>query len=1066
MIACFEISANDSTAQNEQIQIDINAIRTTLGRSGYRTKLVVVLMSDKSILHAPELEDRLSEIRRATTLDPKHGLFFMPPMSSQAEIATFVQTILTTLQPLIIEHYRDLTKHARRKKVRGGPPPSVTLPATGGSQSLSTPGWNVRYETKQGVFAEFRQEMDVAERHYSAAVEELFSAEGIFETTPSWSPRWNEARLLCDALALRVIRCELWNCLTSSAALSWVNYRARMKDLIDRRGMGSLTYSWAAWEARWAETMAQLIRRAKLPVLQPSNNKPAADTSDTALPQIYALPERIPSTSDRLPPFHFLHHPGYWQRLAVENARVRRERALAIPDEDRTPPGQSPASAVAHRAKSYDTYQVPEPHEESPLPDRSGYDHLAEIRRLTYAAVDEFAARGQVRSCERLQLNYASELAGSGRHKEAIEVLVPLWNKSTWRENNWDELFEQILVLTHDCATQAANGEVFLVTAWELLRQCADTTPLAHHTLADYLSMRGFDSEERTVVTLHDGQRLSPVSLSFAFSETDGHVGDSIECQVSLSSCAARDSSPIVPSRIELLLTSGKLISVEHKSGEDQSEEMVKLTDLSETQEGSTVGSLAFHTDLSLKPAQTLAFNFIVAFREARTVRLERATVFVEAKNFVLEHRFTDPDRLRSRSVIVDRGEVVRRRFLTQLDSIAIDILPKPPKLKVLLHGLHKQYYTNEAVSLKVELVNGEAEGVDVTSKVHNPETGKTDMAVRWDGEEASVYEVEVGRLDTSASRELGLLLTAPSEPHVHSIAVEVRYTLASDPDTPLMKTLTLALEVVSPLDAQYSFGPLLHADPWPSYFDLAALSSDTSMGILHKWHLDAQINLLATENLLIRKVALVEHEVIGEARCTIHSETIEEDRWLQADQPLKWDAELVTQKLSLDDRRPTALDLSLEVTWLRDAGSSEITTSLPVPRLTLPSSEPRVLCTASGASSATGGGFVLQYHLENPSLHFLTFALTMEANDDFAFSGPKYRTLSVAPLSRMQIDYRLLVHDLQTVNEVGREGRWIWPSLQVLDSYYQKNLKVHAGGLGVKVDEKRGLGVLVPDTE
>src|ERR1700709_1895599 len=79
LIAFFSISTDDgSTAQNEQIQIDINAIRTALSRSGFKTKFAAVLISDKSILHAPELEDRLSAIRRATTLDLKTGLFFMP----------------------------------------------------------------------------------------------------------------------------------------------------------------------------------------------------------------------------------------------------------------------------------------------------------------------------------------------------------------------------------------------------------------------------------------------------------------------------------------------------------------------------------------------------------------------------------------------------------------------------------------------------------------------------------------------------------------------------------------------------------------------------------------------------------------------------------------------------------------------------------------------------------------------------------------------------------------------------------------------------------------------------
>ena len=37
-----------------------------------------------------------------------------------------------------------------------------------------------------------------------------------------------------------------------------------MRDLIDRRGKGSATYGWAAWESRWAQIMAELVQRAGL----------------------------------------------------------------------------------------------------------------------------------------------------------------------------------------------------------------------------------------------------------------------------------------------------------------------------------------------------------------------------------------------------------------------------------------------------------------------------------------------------------------------------------------------------------------------------------------------------------------------------------------------------------------------------------------------------------------------------------------------------------------------------------------------------------------------------------
>jgi hypothetical protein len=140
-----------------------------------------VLLSDKTILEAPDIEERLANIRRTTGLDPKNSLFFLPPNTSQVELRVFVTSVLSTLQPLCIEYYRDLTKHARRKKSRGTIPPPTTPPTRGTSQTLSYPGWGVRYDFKLGVFAEFRQEMDAAQRHYNVALEALFGP----DTTPS-----------------------------------------------------------------------------------------------------------------------------------------------------------------------------------------------------------------------------------------------------------------------------------------------------------------------------------------------------------------------------------------------------------------------------------------------------------------------------------------------------------------------------------------------------------------------------------------------------------------------------------------------------------------------------------------------------------------------------------------------------------------------------------------------------------------------------------------------------------------------------------------------------------------
>ena len=69
--------------------------------------------------------------------------------------------------------------------------------------------------------------------------------------------------------------------------------------------------------------------------------------------------------------------------------------------------------------------------------------------------------------------------------------------------------------------------------------------------------------------------------------------------------------------------------------------------------------------------------------------------------------------------------------------------------------------------------------------------------------------------------------------------------------------------------------------------------------------------------------------------------------------------------------------------------------------------------------------------------MHYLTFALTMEASEDFAFSGPKARNVSLPPVSREAVGWNILPV---------RRGLWLRPGLTAVDTYFNKKLKVLPG--------------------
>lgn len=474
----FTSDPNLSSLQDNQLKASINQIRSSFSSSSYKTRFVAVFCSEKSVLEA-DVDERLTNIRRATGLDSRNSLFFFSLNLSLVETQAFVESVLAALQPACVEYYRELSKHARRKRNRGSVPPPTASPTSGTSQTLPSQGWNVRYEFKLGVLAEFRQEMDAAGRNYEGAYEGLMGQD-VSETIASWSPRFNEARLLADIIAIRILRCLLWNSQTTSAVHSWENHKARMQDFIDRKGKGSAHYGWEAWEARWYQVMAEVIGMADVPVFSvPEPNKIVATGTPSAI-EIYAAPEKAIPIGERIPPWELLHHEGYWLNQSIKHTFVRRRLAQEVPEEDRTSPGQSTASQVASKSYMYDTYLCPEPHIESALPGHKGFDHSAMILKSCELSLDQFRRRNQGRAVEQLKLQIARQHMRQASWHNAFRTLKALWQDLSWRRAGWWSLVDEVAWALRECACHVGDGGSIVSVDWELLNDSKWTSLCAY----------------------------------------------------------------------------------------------------------------------------------------------------------------------------------------------------------------------------------------------------------------------------------------------------------------------------------------------------------------------------------------------------------------------------------------------------------------------------------------------------------------------------------------------------------------------------------------------------------
>ncbi|KAK3492892.1 Gryzun, putative trafficking through golgi-domain-containing protein [Neurospora hispaniola] len=1152
---------NQSTLSDNHIKSDVNKLRNLLIQSGHKIKLAIVFLSDPSGDHTDYLQDRIEIIRRGCALDPK-SVFLMPPNENHEDLARMAENMLITLYGASMEYYKELGRHSRKKRGRGVAPPPTVPPTTGTSQTLSLAGWNVRYDFKSAVLAEFRLEMENALRSYEQAYENLLSSE-VVELIPSWSPRWNEARLLADVIAIRSIRCLLWGAQNSAAVRRWQFHRERMADLVERLGRGTSNYGWEAWQARWAIVMANLMEKAGIPELDPAEMR------------LYLNPEKN-IMGERLQPWEFLHHTGYWYRLASRHLYARRARARAMPEDDRRPPGSSPASHLASRGFIYDTFMCPEPHEEFPLEHMTykGVDHNGMIIDCLSRALHEFLQRDQARLAAELSLELARELSLRQEWAKVVELLRPIWQNMPFRKERWPALAEEVGWALRAAASKTGGlGDVVTID-WELLDRGFTKRKNWQYDITK--SLQPITPDPKPLVNIADGQIIPPISATFVFRDEEGKAGQTTRAQLCLRSNAHVESAPVPFSRIEVKFNGSiNTLVLRHQVQEEEGSkrqkhgnivlcpvplEDITPSDREPTTEDSAedderVTKLQGTTDLTLSPGHTLVLVMDIPLREQGEVTTLSLTASLETESFDLHQSLKLRD-MPNMTHIWYPTPSTRKRITRPFSPLSLRILPRPPKMEIKSE-IKEQYYTNEAITLDFDIYN--AEDVEAPSKfdallfcdedeasltapsftvevVSEEQQTKEEEEVNKkksstsssSGRESKVSSYFLGDIQPSTTTTVRLHFPPIERPSRYELTLRVVYHLSTNPGTTITQTAIFQLNVLNPFEANYELLPRVHPDPWPSFFDaenIQPLSLPSQAeeedndavvpykGLHQSWSLLTRYASFASEDL---KVVDVDVKVLRQPQsqpsqtsspepmtCLI-TRHHDDDSILPAVEkggghlmkPHTIETtsfDIVAQKFSLDDRGPAPLDLAMVIRWKRlptspspspspkDTEEEETvinTTTLPCPRFSLFGIEPRVLAHVTYLDTYNPDSFtpliLLRVIIENASNHFLTFGVSMDTSSEFAFSGPKLSAVPVLPVSRREVEYRLLPTSLgpgsgeteereekKKKDKAGEQGYWIKPGLTVRDKYFQKVLRVIPASEGVRVDAKDG-GFLV----
>ncbi|KAJ6190140.1 hypothetical protein N7519_000161 [Penicillium mononematosum] len=799
----FSLDPNMNSLRDNQLKIEINSLKKEWQSSGYKTRFVVVLLSEDGEEggYEGEIDDRIAGIRRATNLDPR-SIFVIPPDATSSELQDFVKSLYSLLQPSVVEYYRDLSKHARRKRNRGNIPPPTAPPTTGTSQTLSSQGWNVRYEFKLGIFAEFRQEMDAACRNYESAYETLFGHE-VFENIAGWNPRFNDARLLADALAIRIIRCLLWTGQTTAAARLWVDHRIRVKDIVNRRGKGSKHYGWEAWRGALVDAKS-LLSSPGSSMLYPRNRfQPGKELG----------PGNISITKVT----------GYTVQRNIRCCDVRLPRKS--PWKIASPPGQSPASQLANKSYLYDTYLVPDTHAEAPQEGRTGFDHSGLILNTLKAAIEEYAKRNQTRKVESLSLEAAEEYMRIGSWSEAHGLLRPLWSTLSWRRSGWWHLMANFGWALRECALRMQDSETILRVDWELLNKNFKPRPAWHYDI--HKSLDSLPSEKpKPSLILRAEDVITSLTASLVFEKSDGNVGEPLRAQLAITSSAHKSSAPIRLSEVKLVFE-GCLRPVKVQSDQNQDADTttsccIATLPLREPSNADTavqspaggLTALVGMADLTMEPSQTKVFDLTCVPREAGEAKVASITMLIEEEQFDLGYAVTEPEQRESFWWEQTQKGVARRRVGKDRDTGRCKVMPKPPKIRLTTPNLKQTYYTNERVMLQIGIHNEEDEAADISAEIRlfgtesaaqiqwldgdsNPEPLESGASTPIGGP-SHYLKRSVGVLERSSHKTLTIVLVDTQEATDFTLEVSTVYHLVSDTQTPIMKNTTVDLSFIS----------------------------------------------------------------------------------------------------------------------------------------------------------------------------------------------------------------------------------------------------------------------------
>ncbi|KAL9583243.1 MAG: hypothetical protein Q9212_002819 [Teloschistes hypoglaucus] len=740
----------------------------------------------------------------------------------------------------------------------------------------------------------------------------------------------------------------------------------------------------------------------------------------------------------------------------------------------------------------YDTFLVQEPLRQDPFAVTHNPSDTSTLIDVYKKSSNYFGERDQRRAVERLQYELGKLYMQKGEWVKGLKVLEPLWRASSWRRQGWWELLLLLVEAVRECAQRLGNKEVLLETEWELMSSSFTSTSLG----PDYdfsRCLEGMHVLEEPMIIRREDQFPSPLSTTCAFGAMQGNVGEVLPVQIVITSNARESAGPLTVSQILISFDGGlKDVCIAHKPGSEpqlsQDDMQVyeialgtadRLTDSSLSLSSNSSNGTRGVCDLTFHPGKRKVISFQMIPRGSGIVRVTSITSKVQTKTWNFDFTVSKADFLRQDDFLVRSGEGIHRKPAGSNGSNETRIHPKPPKLRIRLPALRKEYLTDETATLDIEIVNEEDGEAEVLLEARFLGQAEAVPIWSWNTEDSPspssedsvtdvkkpTSEIRLGQVERARSRKVRGTFTARSLPAEAVLEIKALYHLLSEPDTPLSKVSIHDIIFDRPFEANYDFQPRVDPEPWPSYFSVNdeeehSEENPLPLGLRQLWCCTARLASFATEPLLVEHVDLEAISIPDGANCSVSRHPIPQSLVVAPNSSQPLDFQITVQKLDLDDRRSTTITFHLRIRWRREQpdGAPSATTTVQCPNLTVPFGEPRVLASTAAPptqkalpealstepNDESNRMMPITYTIENPSTHVLNFAVSMDTSDDFAFSGPKTTSVTLVPMGRETVRYRILPM---------KRGAWITPGFRVLDTGFQQVLRVW-GTEGMRSDK------------